>query len=248
MKKRPKKKRPSKQDKDLMAGVEKKPPPKKPKKKKKPATPKGKELAELEKNTQSTPDREDQLARLEGFFVSVDDTTPMIFAGIDPGMEGALGFIHPTDNKQTIAIDIPSTMFETSKKTKSGKGKRKRSVYDYGRINQYFDVIEPHAGKIQLCLEQGQTRATDNGITGLAVGIGYGMWPLFLLRMGISCHEVVPTVWKGKMNLWKKDKEFSRLYAQRLFPSAPLFNKCHHNRAEALLLAEYLRRLHVSDS
>jgi len=27
-----------------------------------------------------------------------------------------------------------------------------------------------------------------------------------------------------------------------------LFNKCHHNRAEALLLAEYLRRLHVSDS
>jgi crossover junction endodeoxyribonuclease RuvC len=68
------------------------------------------------------------------------------------------------------------------------------------------------------------------------------MWPLFLASKGSYVEEVVPTVWKKAMGLAGKDKEAARLKACGLFPHAGLSLKKDHNRAEALLLADYLRR------
>jgi hypothetical protein len=52
---------------------------------------------------------------------------------------------------------------------------------------------------------------------------------------------VHPKRWKGDMKL-NSDKDFCRQQAIRLFPEAPIHLKKHHNQAEALLLAEWLRR------
>jgi crossover junction endodeoxyribonuclease RuvC len=58
-------------------------------------------------------------------------------------------------------------------------------------------------------------------------------------------HIVSPQRWKRDMGL-TSDKEVCRNVAINLFPEAKqnLDKKKHHNRAEALLLAEWLRRQH----
>lgn len=52
---------------------------------------------------------------------------------------------------------------------------------------------------------------------------------------------VHPRTWKKDMQL-DSDKEACRQAAIRLFPQADLRLKKHHNKAEALLLAEWMRR------
>lgn len=57
-------------------------------------------------------------------------------------------------------------------------------------------------------------------------------------------HIVSPQRWKRDMDL-TSDKEQCRLAAQYLFPEADLTKKKYHNRAEALLLAEWFRRQNI---
>jgi crossover junction endodeoxyribonuclease RuvC len=54
-------------------------------------------------------------------------------------------------------------------------------------------------------------------------------------------HYVTPQKWKKLLNL-DSDKNKSLELARSLWPNAPLSRKKDNNRAEALLLAEYLRR------
>lgn len=65
--------------------------------------------------------------------------------------------------------------------------------------------------------------------------------PGLVALLGISYREVSPSVWKRGMGL-DGDKERSRALARSLWPAAPLGRKRDHGRAEALLLAEWLRR------
>jgi len=53
---------------------------------------------------------------------------------------------------------------------------------------------------------------------------------------------VLPQAWKKEMGLGK-DKEKSLEMARQLFPDAMLNLKKHHGKAEALLIAEYARRV-----
>ena len=56
-------------------------------------------------------------------------------------------------------------------------------------------------------------------------------------------HYVSPQRWKKHFQL-SQDKYASLILAQELWPDAPIKRKKDHNIAEALLLAEYLRREH----
>jgi len=197
--------------------------------------------------TKRVIDRVPPIERVQGF---LDTLRPIgdepVYIGIDPGMEGAFGFRHPVDPSLSTAADIPTVKVETSKKTAKGNA-CKRTKFDLGGCLAIWQEIQASGVQVVVALEHGQARNTDNGLTGYSVGCGYFMWPLFLMSMGIVCEELIPSVWKRKMGLLGKDKEDSRLLAQRLFPHAPLTNKCHHNRAEALLLAEALYRRRKGD-
>ena len=56
-------------------------------------------------------------------------------------------------------------------------------------------------------------------------------------------HIVSPQRWKKAMGV-SQDKDSSLTLARELWPNAPLTRKKDHGRAEALLIAEYLRRTH----
>ena len=60
-------------------------------------------------------------------------------------------------------------------------------------------------------------------------------------QLTATTHFVRPGAWKKAMGL-DPDKNYSLDMARELWPTAPLKLKKHHGRAEALLIAEWLRR------
>jgi len=168
------------------------------------------------------------------------DTRHRLYVGIDPGAHGAIALLA---GPACTVIDMPSVLVKTSKRTKSGE-LQNRTQYDLGTICAVFALLDSVKHRILVVLERGSARPTDNGVTGFQVGVGFGMWPLFFQSKGYALELVIPSVWKRKLGLLKADKEASRLMAQRLFPTAPLQYKKNEGRAEALLLAHWVRQAH----
>jgi len=181
---------------------------------------------------------EDVLDEVKSF---MDDVTALIgepiFLGIDPGSTGAISFLHPRSNKKAIAIDIPTTKVMTKKKGKPSY----RTHTDLGALWSIFKSFKRSFGDLHVVIEHQQPMPQDTALTGFTVGRNFGMWPLFFYSHGISHETVRPAAWKRKMGLIGKDKEAARLEAQKMFPGASLNRKKDHNRAEALLIAEYAR-------
>jgi crossover junction endodeoxyribonuclease RuvC len=164
------------------------------------------------------------------------ETDENLFVGIDPGVTGAIGMVC---GKKAGAVDIPTFTAVRSGKTKKGNDKTK-TEFDLPSIAELFDVL----GKVPnraVALERQLIMPGERAYTAFRVGYGYGIWPLFLAALGFQVEEVMPSKWKKEMGLGK-DKGMSRKKAMSLFPKVPLGLVKDHNRAEALLLAEWLRR------
>jgi hypothetical protein len=72
-------------------------------------------------------------------------------------------------------------------------------------------------------------------------GMAYGAAIAIAERFNCVWHMVTPQKWKKALQL-DSDKNKSLELARELWPQAPLLRKKDNGRAEALLLAEYLRR------
>jgi Holliday junction resolvasome RuvABC endonuclease subunit len=72
-------------------------------------------------------------------------------------------------------------------------------------------------------------------------GMAYGAAISIVERFNCTWHMVTPQRWKKALQL-DSDKQKSLDLARQLWPNAPLLRKKDNGRAEALLLAEYLRR------
>lgn len=160
-----------------------------------------------------------------------------VYVGIDPGAQGAVALVC----KDLYAVvDIPVIKVKRAGGTKS--------EFDKSMILQTLaPLLAFNARAKHVALEQAQVQRAGKGAnayTGYRVGVGYAIWPLFLMSHNFRVEEVHPSVWKRKMGLWGKDKAASRQKAQGMFPDAPLSRVKDEGRAEALLLAEYLRRVH----
>ena len=170
-----------------------------------------------------------------------------LYVGIDPGASGAIGFVvsSHSDLIRYHVMDIPTFKVSRTGKTKGGKAKTK-TVPDNAAIIAIFKPFEPYADRVRVCLEMGVVQVKGRGASaynGFRVGCNYGCWPLFLQSLGFRLHVVMPGVWKKEFKLAGKEKEDSRQLALQWFPKADLQNKGHHDRAEALLLSDYGRRV-----
>ena len=81
-------------------------------------------------------------------------------------------------------------------------------------------------------------------------GMHYGMLRTALIAASIGFETVTPAVWQRKMScLSKGDKKVTRAKAQELFPSVEIIGRGSkaptHAVADALLIAEYGRRVHA---
>lgn len=161
--------------------------------------------------------------------------TPDIFVGVDPGATGAVAILIES---RAFVADIPTLKVKKS----DGKNKTEMNLPAVvAAVREFRDV----RSRLKFAVEQAQAGGAGQGggnlMTSFRVGTFFGSWLGILSAMGIPYARVQPSAWKRKMGLNGKDKESSRLLALELFPGADLTLKRHHDRAEALLIAEYHR-------
>lgn len=148
----------------------------------------------------------------------------MTFCGIDPGRGGAIAVIREDGS-------IATSVFNES---------AYRSVILSLAYNSLAIVEDVHAMP-----KQGVTSMFNFGYNK-----GWIMGALF--SCGVSAQLVSPQKWKRAFGL-DNDKQKSIACASRLFPDANLFatprcKKPHDGICEALLMAEYGRRMYAKES
>jgi hypothetical protein len=195
-----------------------------------------------------------------------------LYLGIDPGVSGALCRL---DGSVITVWDTPTyPVAMTSGKNRSEYDDHLmlanlRQVVEQAKLDGYEEV---HAA-----IESAQFRAGQDVTSIGRVGIGWGRWWMALCAMDIVRHEVAASTWKGKvfkgtglappkavgkaLGLDKEElarlkrerdrqnKNASRELAKRLWPKQWEYFKLadSHNRAEAALIAYYLRSLHAGE-
>lgn len=155
----------------------------------------------------------------------------MIYVGIDPGLSGAVAAIDH-DGKIVLLQDTPTFLV-------GGKHKDKRDYAQIGMIYILRNIPRPNTAALELVHAM-----PGQGVTSMfTMGRGFGLWEMALVSLVIPYDKITPQRWKKTMmDGMPKEKDASRLRAQQLFPNADLKLKKHHGRADALLIAEYLRR------
>jgi len=159
----------------------------------------------------------------------------MLILAIDPGMAGAAGLMDRSTGEVLDGRDLTGIAVldaQTIKELLDQRGER-----------EIVAVIE----KSQAMPGQGCVSMFNYGITN---GILFGILAVHSVRT----HLVSASKWKSDMGL-RREKEERQVdwkrrsldTARRLFPKTDLRLQKHHNRAEALLLAEWARRFLFAD-
>ena len=160
----------------------------------------------------------------------------MIYIGIDPGLSGAVGVIG--DTLDPMVFDTPTVLVEGE------KTKRKYLTAAMALL------LKPFTGRpdVLVILENVHSMPKQGVASSFNFGEGKGMWEGILGAFEIPFDLVSPQRWKKAIMADQgKDKSAARFKAMQLFPSLADQLKLvkYDGRAEALLMAEYGRRLHT---
>jgi crossover junction endodeoxyribonuclease RuvC len=144
--------------------------------------------------------------------------------GIDPGKNGAIAWI--TDGKPCVE-KMPETLQDLWELICNIADKNPASTR---RLDCKAYLEQVHSSP-----QMGVTSA-------FTFGNGFGQIEMALTAAGIPFERVRPQAWQKAMGcMTKGDKNVSKAKAQELFPEM----KCTHATSDALLIAEYGRRLNT---
>jgi hypothetical protein len=167
----------------------------------------------------------------------------MIYVGIDPGLSGAVAVIEP-DSVQLF--DSPTWEIKSTKRVRGKTIEVIHHEYDVNGMNQLLMAVTLRvpSKEIMAGLEKVHSMPDQGVASGFKFGMGYGIWQGILSALGIAYQTIPPQRWKKTMmDGMGKEKDASMIVAQKLFPTADIRLRKHHGRADALLLAEYMRRI-----
>jgi len=158
----------------------------------------------------------------------------MVFVGVDPGKMGAVAEIKP--DCYMDVIDMPLS------------ANKEISVPDLVKFFEQI-VFKANAESEEIfCVIEKSQAMPKQGVKGVfTYGVGYGTIRTLLYVYEIPFQEIHPMTWKKEFNLIKKDKSESVAVAQKMFPKQAFYTergRMLDGRAEAILLAEYARRIH----
>lgn len=173
----------------------------------------------------------------------------MLFIGIDPGLDGAIGWIRSSGG------DVGACVTPTILKTE-GKGSR---LYDLplmrrvliGCLLDYAPGVNTAERAQSSCvaLEKQQAMKGQGVSSTFSIGRGYGLWEGLLVGLGVPYQLVHPKTWQKELlgGLAGGSKERSIQRAGALFPDLDLRASersriPHDGKADALCLAEWCRR------
>ena len=173
---------------------------------------------------------------------------PLTIIGIDPGLSGAVAIITNAQEPPSPVLvwDTPVTTRIVNKKT--------RRVYDPPAMAQLLKAtIARHAPTVAgqrnvlLALEESMPMQHDGRVQAFGTGRSGGLWEGMLAMGGLPYRRVRAVDWKRAFGLLKQKKAASLALARQWFPSVDLHLAKHEGRAEALLIAEWLRREYIRD-
>lgn len=137
-----------------------------------------------------------------------------LYIGIDPGTGGGIAALTATGDVHLVTA-MPAT---------------ERDV---------FELLTGLAGS-RAVLEFVRSSPQMGVKSAFTFGQGYGGLRMALLAAGIPFDEVHPIKWQNAMQARSSgDKNVTKRRAQELFPQV----RCTHANSDALLLAEYCRRV-----
>ena len=144
----------------------------------------------------------------------------MIYIGIDPGVSGGIAMLND-DAQDYRTIKMPTT---------------ERDILD--AFAPWFTGGKPSAMAV---LERVSSSPQMGVVSAFTFGRGVGGLRMALTAARIPFDEVTPQRWQQAMGCMSRgDKNITKRRAQALFPSWPSIT---HAIADALLIAEYCRRL-----
>ena len=140
--------------------------------------------------------------------------------GIDPGKNGAIAWI--TDGKACVE-KMPETL---------------QDLWELVESIRYSN--HPQNPNCKAYIENVHSSPQMGVTSAFTFGQGFGRLEMALTAAGIPFERVTPQKWQKAMGcLTGGDKNISKARAQELFPDM----KCTHATSDALLLAEYGRRI-----
>lgn len=163
----------------------------------------------------------------------------MIFVGIDPGLDGAVAAIDAAGNIVTCQ-DTPTATIRSNNKN--------RRRYLPGQMaNILSNLTKIDHCKIKVVGLEFVRAMPGQGVSSMfCMGQGVGMWEGIIAALRLPTEQITPQRWKKAIMTGAvgEGKEASILRAQQLFPNCGdlLNRKKDHGRADALLIAEYLRK------
>jgi hypothetical protein len=166
----------------------------------------------------------------------------VIYIGIDPGLSGAVGIINDTPLDKEAGLSDPMVFDTPTVLVADDTTKRKYLVPGMALL------LKPYAGRgdVLTILENVHSMPKQGVASSFCFGEGKGMWEGILAAFDIPTELVSPQRWKKEIMADQgKEKSAARFKAMTLFPSLADELKLvkHDGRAEALLMAEYGRRL-----
>ena len=160
----------------------------------------------------------------------------MIIIGIDPGISGAICFLH--DGQIIDVFDMPVM--------NDGK-KNKRQINSSQIFNEISKIRDKFINEtISVVIEQ-VSAMPGQGVTSMFnFGQSFGAIKGICAAMQLPMYFVRPAKWKKYFNLIKSEKQASRTKAIEIFPliSSKLSKKKDINKADAILIASFYYETH----
>jgi len=142
----------------------------------------------------------------------------MIYLGIDPGVAGGIAVLN-ADGSLSRAVPMPET--------------------ERDLIDLFVKVVED-SRDVHAMIERVYSSPQMGVASAFTFGKGYGALLMALTACRVPFDQVVPAKWQQVMGCQSRgDKNVTKRRAQQLWPNV----KITHAIADALLLAEYGRRL-----
>lgn len=157
-----------------------------------------------------------------------------VIFGIDPGFTGAASVLH--DGQASDVWDIPIVG--------EGTDKRLDTRQLWADLDGWRASDEGLLWHASVAIEKAQPMPKQGVASAFRYGALYGALRAVCEDLDFRIELIHPGKWKKALGLTGKGKEAARELAMRLFPNmrSSLSRKRDHNRAEALLIAEYLRQ------
>jgi crossover junction endodeoxyribonuclease RuvC len=155
-----------------------------------------------------------------------------IHLGIDPGKQGGLAFIVPTETGPCVYDAMPMPL--------SGNEIDPVVIADLVKVHLLSDAVHATVELVGAMPKQGLSST-------FTFGKGYGTIQGILAALGVSFELVTPQKWKGAVLAGTtKDKDAAIAWCRRAYPYANLIPAgCrvpHDGIADAICIAEYGKR------